>query len=252
MKKKKKSSKRKSTLSAIENYEKGLDLYYENNDVDKALKHLLSAAKLGYKKAYSEIGILFYREKNDPDKAEKWFQKSEKTGVLSPGAAYEYGMLHYLDKDDWETGLSYLFRSAEAGYEFAYGDIGTILFLYKRDLKGAEECFEKAEAADCLLAPPAYYYGLLLDQEKDELDKSIKYFRKSAEDGFDLAYGELGYLLYLFKKEIDEAEEWFEKAEAANCLEAPHAYEYGNLLINERGDTERGNLYIKKAEDDGY
>jgi len=151
---------------------------------------------VGYKKAYNEIGIIFCREKNDSDSAEKWFHKSEKAGVLSPEAAYEYGMLYYLDKDDWETGLGYLLRSAKEGYEIAYGDIGVIFYLYKEDLICAEEWFEKAEAVNCFLAPPAYYYALLLDHEKGDLDKSIKYLRKSAEDGFDLAYGELGYLHY--------------------------------------------------------
>ncbi|KPA15894.1 sodium-type flagellar motor component [Candidatus Magnetomorum sp. HK-1] len=161
-------------------------------------------------------------------------------------------MLNYLDKNDWETGLNYLFKSAEGGYELAYGDIGTILFLYKEDISSAEEWFEKAEDADCFLAPSAYYYGLLLGNEKGDTVKSLKYFRKSAEEGFELAYGELGFLLYLEKIDIDEAEEWFEKADAADCLEAPHAYEYGNLLIKERGDIEKGNFYLKKAENDGY
>lgn len=161
-------------------------------------------------------------------------------------------MLYYLDKNDWETGLGYLLRSAKEGYELAYGDIGTIFYIYKQDLRGAEEWFEKAEAEDCFLAPAAYYYALLLGHEKGDLNKSIKYLRKSAEEGFDLAYGELGYLLYLEKIDVDEAEKWFKKADAADCLEAPYAHEYGNLLIKERGDTERGNLYLKKAEDDGY
>ena len=35
-----------------------------------------------------------------------------------------------------------------------------------------------------------------------------------------------------------QAEECFEKAEKAETLIAPYAYEYGMLLIEERGDTE--------------
>lgn len=43
-------------------------------------------------------------------------------------------MLHYLEKDDWGTGLSYLFKAAEQGYELAYGGIGAILYLYEKDI----------------------------------------------------------------------------------------------------------------------
>ena len=239
---KKKSKKRKPVSTAFAYYQKGLFQYFEKNNVDKALEYFLRAAKSGCKKAYSEIGVILNREKNDPDNAEKWFQKSEKEGALSPEAAYEYGMIYHLNKDDWETGLSYLLRSAKSGYELAYGDIGSILFDYKQDISGAEEWFEKAEAVDCLLAPSAYHYGVLLYHEKDDLEKSIKYLRRSAEDEFELAYGELAYLLYIEKKEIDEAEQWFEKADASGYLEEMHAYEYGNLL-KERGEVKKGNLY---------
>jgi len=71
-------------------------------------------------------------------------------------------------------------------------------------------------------------------------------------EGFELAYGELGSLLYQEKIDIDEAERWFKKAEEAGCLSAPDAYEYGMLLIEERGETERGKRYLDKAADDGY
>lgn len=112
--------------------------------------------------------------------------------------------------------------------------------------------FRKAEEENCLLAPAAYYYGLILNLEKNEWRQSLKYFQKSAEEGFDLAYGDLGSALYLEKGDIDEAEKWFKKAEAAGCLLAPSAYDYGMLLIEERGDTERGKRYLDKAAEDGY
>ncbi len=33
----------------------------------------------------------------------------------------------------------------------------------------------------------------------------------------------------------------------AGCLSAPDAYEYGMLLIEEKGETERGKCYLEKA-----
>ena len=92
----------------------------------------------------------------------------------------------------------------------------------------------------------------MLYLEKGERSQSLEYFQKAAREGYDLAYGELGSVLYLEKAEIDEAEKWFKKAEDAGCLHAPHAYDYGMLLIKERGDIERGNRYLDKAAEDGY
>ena len=183
----KKKQKRKGTIKqsfATAAYKRGMDLYLQNNNPTSALKYLLKAARAGYRKAYGEIGIILNREKNEPDKAEEWLIK--------------------------------------------------------------------AEASDCLLAPAAYYYGLLLFIDKENWADSLKYFQKSAEEGFELAYGQFGTILYLEKLDFDEAERWFEKAEKAGCLDAPQAHDYGMLLIEERGDTERGKRYLKMAEEDGY
>jgi len=252
MKKKHKRKGITTQSSAVAAYEHGMDLYLQHNDPASALKYLIKAAKSGYTKAYGEIGIILNREKNEPEEAEEWFKKAEKSDSLFPAAAYEYGMLYYLEKDDWETGLKYLLESANQGYELAYGDIGIITYLYKEKIDEAEEWFKKADSSDCLLAPAAYYYGLLLYLDKGKWSESLKYLKKSAEEGFDLAYGQLGTVLYIEKSEIDEAERWFKKAEEAGCLDAPQAYDYGMLLIEERGDIERGNKYLKMAEEDGY
>jgi len=233
-------------------YNRGMQLYLEEENYVAALKYLFKAAKAGYKKAYGEIGIILYREKNEADKAEVWFRKAEKANLLFPVAGYEYGMLFYLEKGDIKTSLKYLLQSAKQGCELAYGQIGIILYLEKNKINEAIEWFKKAEAANCLFAPAAYYFGLLLYLEKGERSKSLEYFQKAAREGYDLAYGELGSVLYLEKAEIDEAEKWFKKAEQAGCLHAPHAYDYGMLLIEERGDIERGNRYLNKAAEDGY
>jgi TPR repeat protein len=233
-------------------YEKAVDLYLNENKPDEALRILLKLAKANFNRAFGEIGVIIYREKHDVEKAEEWFVKAEKGGALLEEATYEYGMLHYLDKDDWETGLSYLFKAADQGYELAYGDIGTILYLYKSDINEAEKWFEKAEKEECLLAPAAFSYGQLLMLERDDWDKSEKFFMKSAEEGFYPAYAEYASILYLNKIDVDKAEEYFKKAEENNCLPAPHAFNYGELLIKERNEIDKGNKYLDLAEADGY
>ena len=233
-------------------YRRGIDLYLQQNNAAAALECLLKAAKAGYKAAFGEIGIILYREQNKPTEAETWFEKAEKADSLFPMAAHEYGMLHYLENGNWKKGLGYLFQSAKYGCELAYGDIGIILYLEKGEINKAEKWFKKAENANCLFAPAAYYYGELLVLEKGEWDQSLKYLRKAAKEGYELAFGQLGSVLYLEKGEIDEAEECFKKAEKADALLAPYAYDYGMLLIEERGDIEGGNFYLDKAAQDGY
>jgi hypothetical protein len=61
-------------------------------------------------------------------------------------------------------------------------------------------------------------------------DGSLKYFQKSAEDGFETAYGHYGTILYLEKSEIEEAEKWFVKADEAGCLDALQAYNQCRFL----------------------
>jgi uncharacterized protein len=233
-------------------YDKAIDLYLDKNKSDKALRILLKLAKNGYDKAFGEIGVIVYREKHDVNNAEEWFEKAEKAGTLFEEAIYEYGMLHYLGKNDWKTGLSYLFKAAEKGYELTYGDIGTILYLYKSDINGAEKWFKKAEKTGYLLAPAAFYYGQLLMIERNEWDQCKKYFKQSAEEDFYLAYAEYASILYLDKIDMDKAETYFKKAEERNCLSAPHAYNYGEFLIQEKNEIKLGNKYLDLAEADGY
>ena len=232
-------------------YEKGLSLYLDFDETDNGLRYLLQAAKGGYKKAYGEVGIIFYIEKNDTEKAEKWFKKAEKTNALFPAAAYEYGMLHYLHKNKWETGLEYLLQAAEQEYCPAYGDIGCILYLYKNDIDNAVKWFTKAEETDCLYPPAAFYYGLLLKLETDDPYKCIKYYRMAADGEYEEAYGELGSAMY-FQDKFDEAEMWFKKAEDADCMSPPNAYTYGMFLIEERDDVEKGNYFLDKAAVGGF
>lgn len=251
-KKRKQKKKRSNATNPVALYELGLNHYLEKDDYVSGLKYLKKAAKSGFKKAYGEIGIILYREKNNPEEAERWFIKAEKADTLDSPAAHEYGMLHYLEKGDWETGLKYLHLSADQDYELAYGDIGAILYLETDKIDDAEVWFEKAANADCILAPAAYYYGLLLVLERGKWNESLIYLKKAAEDEYELAYGQLGTVLYLEKNEVEEAEKWFKKAEEANTLIAPHAYQYGMLLIQEKGDVEKGNIYLDRAAEEGY
>lgn len=233
-------------------YEHALDLYLNENKPDEALRIFFKLANAHYTKAYGEIGVILYRERQDVEKAIEWFVKAEKNGALLEEGNYEYGMLHYLENGDWQSGLKYLLKAASQGYELAYGDIGAIFYLYESNIDQAERWFEKAVNAGFLFAPAAYYYGQLLMLERNEWEKSKKYFKQSALEDYEHAYGEYASILYLDKIDVDEAENYFKKAEAVGCLTAPHAHNYGELLIKERNEFEKGKKYLDLAEADGY
>jgi hypothetical protein len=62
--------------------------------------------------------------------------------------------------------------------------------------------------------------------ERNEWEKSKKYFKQSVEEGFEPAYEEYASILYLDKIDVDEAEIYFEKADVADFLTAPNAHNY--------------------------
>jgi|LGOV01.1.fsa_nt_gb TPR repeat protein len=97
-----------------------------------------------------------------------------------------------------------------------------------------------------------YEYGMLLYHETTDYVGALKYLLKAASNNYELAFGDIATILYREKNDVDGAEKWFEKAKKANCLLAPAAYEYGMLLINERGDNELGSWYLKKASGEDY
>ena len=103
----KKRNKRSNVTNLIAIYNRGMQLYLEEENYVAGLRYLLRAAKAGYKRAYGEIGIILHREKYEADKAEKWFKKAEKTDSLFPSAAYEYGTLIYFKKGDIESCSNY-------------------------------------------------------------------------------------------------------------------------------------------------
>jgi len=87
MGKKRKRKKRSIGIDINAIYQRGMQLYLEEENYAAGLKYLLRAAKAGHKEAYGEIGIILYREKNWADEAEEWLKKAEETGALSPSAA---------------------------------------------------------------------------------------------------------------------------------------------------------------------
>jgi hypothetical protein len=58
------------------------------------------------------------------------------------------------------------------------------------DIDEAESWFEKAKKAGCLDAPQAHDYGMLLIEERGEIEEGKKYLKMAEEGGyFDEGFG---------------------------------------------------------------
>ena len=166
----------------------------------------LKAANEKYEPAYGDIAAILYREKNDIKNAEMWFEKAEKANCLFAPAAYEYGMLIYFERGDYEAALTYLLKSADDDFELAYGDIGIIYYREKHDINNALNWFRKAEKTNYLFAPVAYEYGMLF-LEIGESDQALKYLIIAANDNYEIAYEEI-IDIYHQRGDIENEEMW--------------------------------------------
>ena len=128
---------------------------------------------------------------------------------LSAPSAYDYGLLLYFERDDYDKALNYLIISAEDDYVPAYGDIRIIYHREKNDMVNALKWFQKAEDVNFLYPPASYEYGKLL-LEKGNIDEALKKFLIAADKKYELAYEEIGEIYYK-KNDIENAEKWFGK-----------------------------------------
>lgn len=172
--------------------------------------------------------------------------------MANASALYERGMDLYLDEGNPTAGLKLLLKAARAGYQKAYGEIGIILYREENRADKAEEWFKKAQKAQALSPEAAHEYGMLFYLEKSDSATGLKYLLQSAGEGCELAFGDLGSVLYLERNSIDEAVGWFERAEEAGCLFAPAACHYGLLLAEEKEEWTRAIGYLRIAAKDGY
>jgi TPR repeat protein len=111
-------------------------------------------------------------------------KRKKRSNVTNLKAIYNRGMQLYLEEGNYVAGLRYLLRAAKAGYKKAYGEIGIILHREKNEADKAEKWFKKAEKTDSLFPSAAYDYGMLLIEERGDIERGTRYLDKSAEDGY--------------------------------------------------------------------
>ncbi len=90
---------------------------------------------------------------------------------------------------------------------------------------------------------------MLLYKHRGNVEKALKHLYDAAKEDYYLAYSDIGEILYKERIDIDGAKKWFKKAEEANMLWAEATYEFGLFLIEEMGEKELGEHYLKMSSE---
>ncbi len=111
-------------------------------DPEQAFRWFLKSAENGYARGMTNLGELYLQGRGtgkDIEEAEKWFVRSG-----SPRATYRLAEIYTEIKDDPDTGMEYLRRSADMGYSKALVRYG--LLTEDDNPECAREMFLKAAA----------------------------------------------------------------------------------------------------------
>lgn len=172
-----------------------------------------------------------YDEPVDDEYTEKSFYEKY------PGL-YEYQMARiYLNSKsesfDIKTGLEYLNKSADLGYEYALYKLGKFYmdgFYLKTDLNKAKELLTKASGKGNCYAK--YRLAkIYLDSDSDLFDsaKGIELLLESADSGYKYALYQLGKIYYNGKyveKDISKSIEYLSQAIEKDCEYAQNLLDY--------------------------
>jgi TPR repeat protein len=118
--------------------------------------------------------------------------KSKKHYSPNNDILYEKAIDLYLDENKPDEALQILLELAKVNYIKAFGDIGILLYRENNDAENAEKWFIKAENNGGLFEEAAYEYGMLHYLEKNDWETGLSYLLKAAEQGYGLAYGDIG------------------------------------------------------------
>lgn len=246
-------------------FELGLE-YYQNNNLEAAQPLFKQAAAAGVKPAHpawceTSYKLALQKQETDLQAAVLLAQEAAHGGFPPAqfllGAYYEIS----LKEKKLEEAFSWYQKAATRGHAEALNALGSFYSNGKGNVKQSYKkaliCFEKAAAQKC--ASALYNLGNLykagLGVEKN-LGKSFTLFEESAQQGFRLAYIEMGlfYLIPLghFEKDGKKAFEWFKKAHEAG-LERGTYYLAGCYYdgLGVKQDLQQAQTYFEESASKG-
>jgi len=228
-------------------------------DINEAIKWYIKAASQGYYYAQNNLGNCYYSGNGvtqDYFKAVEWYTKSAEQG--NSYAQYNLGNCYYYGKGvnlDYSKAVEWYKKAAEQGYSWAQERLGYCCYHglgIDMDHTKALEWFSKSAEQGCAQAQcdlGDYYHDFLTPSFADEPKQpevpediaereSVKWYTKSASQGYGTAIERLAYHYAYRARTSEEFLIWTIKAaelgDAISQIRLANAYYYGyhNVVIN--------------------
>ena len=224
-------------------------LYYKENDIDNALKHLLKADS---KYAWYTLGKIYLNEEKyyNPQKGFEYMVKAADEGNVF--AQYRVGKEYYsgeITEHNTDKAIYYLNKASLQNNEFASYVLGKI-YKDNNQYAKAEAEFQKC-SNEYIKQYAEYHLGKMYLDKEGEIynpEKGIEHLEKSYEGGNSTAAFSLG-IMYLKGESVNQNKTlgmvWIEKAAKEGN---EYAKEFLNNNINNfKGDAKRFNAGITHA-----
>ena len=173
--------------------------YYLDNDFSNAFTFYKKAAELGDNHSQNMLGKLYASGNGidqDNDTAASWYRQAAKQGNVNAqfnlGNFYRFGIG---TNQNLEKAIALYMDGAEAGDADSLNALGECHFsgegVDKNDYKTFGYCFEAAQKGH---AEAQYNVGFCFENGyavQENIEKAIEWYKKSADQGFDLAIQQL-------------------------------------------------------------
>jgi tetratricopeptide (TPR) repeat protein len=136
------------------------------------------------------------------------------------------GLHLYYKEHDVNAALECFLIAALRLSEFAYGEIGSIYYCERRDRELAEYFFHQIDALELFSPMAAYHYSKFIYEEMEDYDTALTCLSWAADNEFEPAYEFIGSIFVNELNEIEEAEEWFERAKESEYQPSMTVHDY--------------------------
>ena len=159
-------------------YLNGIGIYYYNNkDLNSAIKYYAMAINYNCHDAVCNLGILYYKELKDFKSAEECFLAAIKNDHTR--SIFEYASILKLS-GNYQKSIEYYLKAAEKGHIPSINSLGYYYEYNLQEYNLAEFCYTMAANYDYL---PAIHNLARIYRKKDDIEQCVKYYKMAIDKG---------------------------------------------------------------------
>lgn len=220
-------------------------------DESRGLDQIKQAGEQGFLPAQTFMAKYSLLKKDDAAEAFAWFKRAadqdDVEGQLFVTAAYLYG---YGVQRHPDKARKYYIAAAKSGNALAEYTLAEhfLQSKHKKDhqlgVLWLQRAVDQKHAPSQVALAKLYLQGGVVDQDSDV---ALSWLNKAAEQGYSLAYTELGrYYQTGYAPDLSKAKAWFEKAAAENEPQAQ--YWLGQMAFANNDESDAFAWYLKSAQ----